>query len=136
MLCQGNAIFYRPKDKALHADNSKATFARPAGDHLALLQVYTQWAECNYSYQWCFQNYIQFKSIKRARDIKDQLIKLCERVEIDVTDPALSTHDDEFSSNIVKCLLSGYFYNVAKITHPENNLYKTLKNPHSVMLHP
>ena len=49
MLTVGNAIFYRPKEKALHADNAKKNFFRPGGDHLALLNVYNQWVETKYS---------------------------------------------------------------------------------------
>ena len=40
MLSVGNSIFFRPKDKAIHADNAKKNFYRPGGDHLALLNVY------------------------------------------------------------------------------------------------
>ena len=29
------------------------------GDHLALLSVYNGWADCDYSTQWCYENYIQ-----------------------------------------------------------------------------
>jgi len=42
MLSVGNSIFYRPKDRALHADNIRMGFARPGGDHLTLLNVYNQ----------------------------------------------------------------------------------------------
>lgn len=132
MLCQGNSVFYRPKEKGLHADNAKSSFAKAGGDQLALVNVYDQWASCNYSYQWCFENYIQHKSMKRARDIRDQLLRLCERVEIDVTDPSLSTDSPD---QMVKCLLSGFFYNTARLSN-NDTLYKTIKNPHSVMLHP
>jgi pre-mRNA-splicing factor ATP-dependent RNA helicase DHX16 len=52
--------------------------------------------------------------MRRARDIKEQLSKLCERIEIDVTDTELSTYEDENNTNIKKCLTSGYFFNAAK----------------------
>jgi pre-mRNA-splicing factor ATP-dependent RNA helicase DHX16 len=45
--------------------------------------VLLQWAETNYSTQWCFENYIQHRSMKRARDVRDQLEGLLERVEIE-----------------------------------------------------
>ena len=41
MLCCGNSVFYRPKDKVLHADNARLNFARGGGGswlHVALLQ--------------------------------------------------------------------------------------------------
>jgi hypothetical protein len=40
------------------------------------------WAESDFSSQWCFENYVQLRSMKRARDIRDQLVNLMERVEI------------------------------------------------------
>jgi pre-mRNA-splicing factor ATP-dependent RNA helicase DHX16 len=52
--------------------------------------VYNQWAETNYSMQWCYENFIQHRSMKRARDVRDQLVGLCERVEI----PIVSNFDD------------------------------------------
>jgi pre-mRNA-splicing factor ATP-dependent RNA helicase DHX16 len=60
MLSVGNAIFYRPKDKAVHADNAHKNFHRGGvGDHIALLNVYNAWAETNFSAQWCFENFVQ-----------------------------------------------------------------------------
>ena len=43
-----------------------------------------QWMETGYSTQWCYENFIQHRSMKRARDIRDQLEGLMERVEIEV----------------------------------------------------
>ena len=52
MLSVGSAIFYRPKDKALHADVAKRNFARGGGgDHLTLLRCYNEWMKTNYSQQ-------------------------------------------------------------------------------------
>lgn len=42
MLSVNNAIFYRPKDKLVHADTARVNFTVPGGDHLVLLNVYTQ----------------------------------------------------------------------------------------------
>jgi hypothetical protein len=60
MLGVGNAIFYRPKDKAVHAENAHNNFHRGnVGDHVALLNVYNSWAESGFSTQWCYENYVQ-----------------------------------------------------------------------------
>lgn len=42
MLSVNNSIFYRPKDKVVHADNARMNFVVPGGDHLVLLNVYNQ----------------------------------------------------------------------------------------------
>lgn len=109
MLSVNNSIFYRPKDKVVHADNARVNFFLPGGDHLVLLNVYTQvaglgsvrrrgpwgtlvqythpfpssqWAESGYSSQWCYENFVQFRSMRRARDVREQLEGLLERVEV------------------------------------------------------
>jgi hypothetical protein len=41
--------------------------------------------------QWCYENFIQYRSMNRARDVRDQIIALLDRVEIPLTsnpDPA------------------------------------------------
>jgi pre-mRNA-splicing factor ATP-dependent RNA helicase DHX16 len=85
MLSVNNSVFYRPKDKVVHADTARQNFFRPGGDHLTLLNVYEQWEETDHSTQWCYENFIQHRSMKRARDVRDQLEGLLERVEIEVT---------------------------------------------------
>ena len=42
MLSNNASIFYRPKDKIIHADTARKNFFVPGGDHLTLLNVYTQ----------------------------------------------------------------------------------------------
>ena len=42
LLSVGNTIFYRPKDKAIHADNARLSFSSRQGDHITLLNVYLQ----------------------------------------------------------------------------------------------
>ena len=82
------------------------------GDHITLLAVYNQWAETDYSTQWCYENFIQYRSMKRARDIRDQLEGLLERVEIDVESNPLET------VNIRKAITAGYFYHTSKFKAP------------------
>lgn len=129
MLSVGSAIFYRPKDKQVHADNARMNFhAGNVGDHIALLKVYETWKETNFSTQWCYENYIQVRSMKRARDIRDQLEGLLERVEIE---PSTNLNDLE---SIKKAITSGYFYHTSKLQ--KNGSYRTVKNPQIVHIHP
>lgn len=129
MLNVNNAIFYRPKDKAVHADNARINFNKPSGDHLTLLNVYNQWKESNYSMQWCFENFVQFRSMKRARDVRDQIEGLLERVEIDPT----SVGDDDHVP-IRKAITAGYFYHTAQLQR--SGAYRTLKHKQAVQIHP
>ncbi|KAJ4802065.1 RNA helicase-like [Rhynchospora pubera] len=129
MLSVGNSIFYRPKDKQVHADNARMNFnTGNVGDHIALLNVYNSWKETDFSTQWCYENYIQVRSMKRARDIRDQLEGLLERVEIEI-----STNLNDLDT-IKKAITSGFFHHAAKLQ--KNGSYRTLKNPQTVYIHP
>ena len=128
MLSVNNAIFYRPKDKAIHADNARVNFFRPNGDHITLLNVYNQWEESAFSVQWCFENFIQHRSMTRARDIRDQLVNLLERVDI----PLTSNSNDTIA--IRKAVTAGFFYHTSKLQ--KNGSYKTVKNSQTVHIHP
>jgi len=130
MLSIGASVFYRPKEKAVHADTAKLNFARGGGgDHITLLRCYTEWAESDYSTQWCFESFVQVRSMRKARDIREQLEGLCERVEIDQT---LSTPDDQDAC--LKAITAGFFYNTAKLG--KSGDYQTIKQRRTVHIHP
>lgn len=63
MLSVNGAIFYRPKDKIIHADAARKNFHVPGGDHLTLLNVYNQWAQSDFSTHWCYENFIQHRYV-------------------------------------------------------------------------
>lgn len=129
MLSCGGAVFYRPKDKAVHADAAHAAFHRGGvGDHLALLAVYTQWAETDFSTQWCYENFVQVRTMKRARDVREQLLGLLERTEIEMRSEAGNV------DLLKKCVTAGFFYHTAKLQ--KNGAYRTVKNPQTVHIHP
>lgn len=127
MLSVNNAIFYRPKDKAIHADNARENFNRPTGDHISLLAVYNTWKETDYSTSWCFENFIQHRSMKRARDVREQLEGLMDRIEIDLASNVSDT------VAIRKAVTAGFFYHTAKL---EKGHYRTVKHKQSVTIHP
>ncbi|KAM4835739.1 pre-mRNA-splicing factor ATP-dependent RNA helicase DHX16 [Thomomys bottae] len=127
MLSVNNSIFYRPKDKVVHADNARVNFFLPGGDHLVLLNVYTQWAESGYSSQWCYENFVQFRSMRRARDVREQLEGLLERVEV-----GLSSCQGDYI-RVRKAITSGYFYHIARLTRSG---YRTVKQQQTVFIHP
>ncbi|GLB38506.1 putative helicase associated domain (HA2) Add an annotation [Lyophyllum shimeji] len=131
MLSESGSLFYRPKDKKLHADQARQNFVRPGGDHFTLLNVWEQWAETNYSQQFCYEQFLQYKSLSRARDIRDQLAGLCERVEVVVQ----SNPNANDITPIQKAMTAGYFYNTAQL-QKSGDSYRTLKTNHTVYIHP
>ncbi|KAG1822511.1 pre-mRNA splicing factor [Suillus subaureus] len=131
MLSESSSLFYRPKDKKMHADQARQNFVRTGGDHFTLLNVWEQWADTNYSQQFCYEQFLQFKSLSRARDIRDQLAGLCERVEVVIQ----SNPNANDISAVQKAITSGYFYNTAQL-QKSGDSYRTLKTHHTVYIHP
>lgn len=91
MITTGN-IFYRPREKQAQADQKRAKFFQPEGDHLTLLAVYEAWKAKNFSGPWCFENFVQSRSLRRAQDVRKQLLTIMDRFAIHyLTDlPAIS----------------------------------------------
>ncbi|KAM9510472.1 LOW QUALITY PROTEIN: pre-mRNA-splicing factor ATP-dependent RNA helicase DHX16 [Guaruba guarouba] len=127
MLSVNNAVFYRPKDKVLHADSARRGFHVPGGDHLVLLNVYNQWVSSGHSLQWCYEHFVQARSLRRARDVREQLEGLMERVEI-----APSSCGSDYGP-VRKAITAGFFYHTARLTRGG---YRTVKHQHSVFIHP
>ena len=57
----------------LQADQKKAKFFQAEGDHLTLLAVYEAWKAAKFSNPWCFENFIQARSMRRAQDVRKQV---------------------------------------------------------------
>lgn len=129
MLSVNGSIFFKPKDKAVHAEASRKSFFSVTGDHLMLLRVYTDWVSSDYSKQWCYEKFVQYKSMCRARDVREQLEKLCDKVEVKLLS------DPKDVSSIRKAILAGFFYNVSRISR-EGGSYRTVKKNQSVFIHP
>jgi ATP-dependent RNA helicase DHX8/PRP22 len=121
-------IFFRPKNKEELADKKKARFHHPHGDHLTLLNVYNHWVNSGYSREWCQENFVQERSLKRARDIRRQLVDIFKRNRY----PVLSC--DGNTNSVRRALCSGFFRNVAKRDNQEG--YKTLEEGTQVYIHP
>ncbi|KAK4169675.1 ATP-dependent RNA helicase [Cladorrhinum sp. PSN259] len=121
-------IFYRPKEKQNQADQKKAKFHDPHGDHLTLLNVYNSWKQNGFSSPWCFENFIQFRAMRRAKDVRDQIVKIMERHR----HPIISCGRE--TEKVRQALCAGFFRNTARKDPQEG--YKTLTEGTPVYLHP
>ncbi|KAJ1753853.1 hypothetical protein LPJ79_000140 [Coemansia sp. RSA 1821] len=131
MLSVSSAVFYRPKEKKVQADRAHASFVRPGGDQIMLLTIWEQWVETGYSMQWCYENFIQYRSMCRARDLRDQIIGLMERVEII---PEANSNPSD-TDPIRKAITAGFFYNCARL-QKSGDSYTTMKRRQTVHIHP
>ncbi|RDA87777.1 hypothetical protein CP532_2454 [Ophiocordyceps camponoti-leonardi (nom. inval.)] len=131
MLGEASALFFRPKDKKIHADSARNRFTvREGGDHLTLLNVWNQWVDSEFSPVWARENFLQQRSLTRARDVRDQLAKLCERVEV-----SPSTCGAANIQPIKRAITAGFFPNAARMQRSGDG-YRTMKKGTGVWIHP
>ncbi|KAM1172507.1 hypothetical protein ACFXTH_022726 [Malus domestica] len=127
MLQAGN-IFYRPRAKQSQADQKKAKFFQPEGDHLTLLTVYEAWKAKDFSKPWCSENFLQFRSLSRARDIRKQLLTVMGKYELEVVSAGRNV------IMVRKAIIAGCFFRVARKDPKEG--YRTLVDNQQVYIHP
>ncbi|KAK9768112.1 DEAH-box ATP-dependent RNA helicase prp22 [Basidiobolus ranarum] len=122
------SVFYRPKEKQALADSKKAKFHQPEGDHLTLLTVYNGWKTSRFSNAWCFENFIQARTMKRAQDIRKQLLGIMDRYKQDIISCGKNYN------KVRRAICGGFFRHAAKKDPQEG--YKTLVEGTPVYIHP
>lgn len=122
------SVFYRPKEKQGQADQKKAKFHQPEGDHLTLLTVFNSWKNRRFSSQWCYENFVQARSLMRAQDIRKQLVTIMDRFKLDILSAGRNY------VKIRKAIVSGFFVHAAKKDAQEG--YRTLVDGQQVFIHP
>ncbi|XP_072977780.1 probable pre-mRNA-splicing factor ATP-dependent RNA helicase DEAH5 [Typha angustifolia] len=127
MIQTGN-IFYRPREKQAQADQKRAKFFQPEGDHLTLLAVYEAWKAKNFSGPWCFENFVQSRSLRRAQDVRKQLLTIMDRYKLDVVSAGKNF------TKIRKAITAGFFFHASRKDPQEG--YRTLVENQPVYIHP
>ncbi|CAL5038647.1 unnamed protein product [Urochloa decumbens] len=127
MIQTGN-IFHRPREKQAQADRKRSNFFQPEGDHLTLLTVYEAWKAKGFSGPWCFENFIQVNSLRRAQDVRKQLLEIMDKYKLDVVSAGNNP------TKIGKALAAGFFFHAAR-KDPSGG-YRTLADHQQVYIHP
>lgn len=125
-------VFLRPKEAQDEADEAKARFAHQDGDHLTLLNVYHAFKQNKEDKNWCYENFLNYRSLKSADNVRAQLSRIMQRLNL----PLVSTdfNSKDYYPNIMKAMVSGFFMQVALLD--KKGLYVTVKDNQVVALHP
>lgn len=129
-------VFVRPALAKKRADECKMAFAHPDGDHLTLLNVYEGFIGDHGgdgTHKWCRDNFLSYRSLQLAKNVRLQLLRLMQRHEIDLN---LTPFEDRlFWDNVRKALTAGFFMQVAK-KKSGNKGFLTVKDNQDVLIHP
>ncbi len=126
----------RPSNKQQLAEANDAR----AGDHLTLLNVYEAYKEqlnTNGSNgkavaDWCWNNYLDHRSLKSADSVQKQQVRIMERLRLPMLSPGYNSKD--YYVNIRKCILSGFYTQVAFLDRSGH--YTTVRDEQAAALHP
>jgi len=105
-------VFYRPKDRADESDAAREKFFVPESDHLTLLNVFRQWKRNKYSSTWCTNHFIHAKALKKAREVRMQLVDIMKKNKMRHASCATLRNGEDI---VREAVCSAYFYNSAKI---------------------
>jgi pre-mRNA-splicing factor ATP-dependent RNA helicase DHX15/PRP43 len=129
-------IFVRPASARKRADQMKALFAHPDGDHLTMLNVYHAFkgpeAQADPK-KWCHEHFLSLRALQSADNVRQQLKRIMEKSEVELVSTPFT--DKDYYTNIRRALVSGFFMQVAK-KEGNGKTYKTVKDDQSVLLHP
>ncbi|KAF5198001.1 Atp-dependent rna helicase dhx8 [Thalictrum thalictroides] len=124
--------FVRPREAQKAADEAKARFGHIDGDHLTLLNVYHAYKQNNEDSQWCYDNFVNYRAMKSADNVRQQLVRIMARFNLKLCSTDFNSRD--YYVNIRKAMLAGYFMQVAHLERTGH--YLTVKDNQVVHLHP
>jgi ATP-dependent RNA helicase DDX35 len=136
-LLQVQNVFSTPSGRKKQADKAKLKFTAIEGDHITLLNVFKTFqskmnkqGRKNQSLQnWCQQNYLNYKSLQRAVQIRDQLKSLLKKFKINTE---LTCQDK--TEPILQCLTCAFFMNAARAHYTGD--YRHIKSSLVLSVHP
>jgi len=132
LSCLVPQCFVRPSEAKKASDDSKMRFAHIDGDHLTLLNIYhafkqskwklslysnnliwyifNYWILDNEDPQWCYDNFINYRSLKSGDNVRQQLSRIMDRFNLKRTSTEFTSKD--YYLNIRKSLTTGFFMQV------------------------
>lgn len=131
MLHETTSIFVGNKKEA-----TSRVVSTIESDHLLYLEVYNQWRDSGYSRAWCQDHKVQFKTMTRVRNIRNQLSKCCNKLKLDKLEAgALSQHSNNIEK-ITRCFISGFPNNVIQLGTSGYHTMGKKTGGLSVLIHP
>ncbi len=127
-MMQIQNVFTNPPNQKAKANRAKRKFAVSEGDHITMLNVYSAFLEHGRSSKWCHEYYLNYKGLRRATEIREQLERLMRKFKV-----KLVSCDGQVEP-VCKCITMGFFANAAKLHY--TGVYKTIWDNYSLHLHP
>ena len=109
-ILSGESILITPVAKREEALVARKKFSSSEGDYITYLKIFRAFKSASDQKGWCKQNYINFRQMKFAVEVRKQLMELCRKEGIPVQSAADQTE------LVRKAFAQGLFTNVARLT--------------------
>ncbi|XP_043260879.1 probable ATP-dependent RNA helicase DHX35 isoform X1 [Colletes gigas] len=128
-MLQVQNVFIRPAggQAAIKARVAHRKFEVEEGDLLTMLNVYTAY-EKNKTSNWCQKQFLNYKALRRATEIRMQMHSMMKRLSI----PLISCNGNV--QQILKCITAGLFPKAAYLHY--TGVYKTVRGNRDLYIHP
>jgi pre-mRNA-splicing factor ATP-dependent RNA helicase DHX15/PRP43 len=128
-------IFLRPRETAKAADEAKAQFVDATSDHITLLNAYSTYEGISTSErkQWCWDNFINDRSISSAESVKKQLKGIMTRLDIPLV--TCRGGNGRYDTNTIRMALTSAMYMQVAYLQRQGS-YLTVKDNQIVYIHP
>uniref|UniRef100_A0A182VKI6 RNA helicase n=1 Tax=Anopheles merus TaxID=30066 RepID=A0A182VKI6_ANOME len=130
-MLQVQSVFSKPAggQAAIRGRIAKRNFEVAEGDLITLLNVYCAFVESGRTKEFCGRNFLIYRNLKRAHEIKTQLAGMLER-ELNI--PLLSAGGNV--ETICRCIVAGFFPYAAYLHH--SGVYRTVRGNTELSIHP
>ena len=127
-MLQVQHVFVEPRNRRRASQRARLHFSVHEGDLLTMLNVFLAFLRHRQSPQWCSQNFVNYKSLARAVEVRAQLLGFLRRFGL----PTVSADGDDAA--ILRCIAKGYFANAARLGM--DGKYKTIRDGQVLEVHP
>nr|CCC93680.1 unnamed protein product [Trypanosoma congolense IL3000] len=104
-----------PKERVAMASARDKLFSSGNGDVTGYVRLMEEWLRAGpLQQEFCDSHYVNARSLLRARDVLDQILKTCERIGLDLS--AVQESDTFPIEPFTKSLLAGFFMNVSVLS--------------------
>lgn len=127
-----DSLTYVPPTERDRGNKLLSRFTATEGDQVSALNLFREYRKMKGNAQWCRDHYIDAKTMRTVRQIRNQLKELCTKQGF-LTSSGISGKLDQYKG-LRKSLCSGLFFNSAE--RQSDGSYVTLLHRTTVHIHP
>mmetsp|Transcript_22699 Transcript_22699/g.56208 ORF Transcript_22699/g.56208 Transcript_22699/m.56208 type:complete len:722 (+) Transcript_22699:948-3113(+) len=116
----------------LDFNNAVSEFVDASGDHVTFVNIIAQFDDRKMDRDECSENFLDYVALKRVTEIRNQLLRHMRKFGR-VVSLGTATVEEQRKA-ILKCLTSGFFFNVAKLRN--DGKYYTIRGTNHVLVTP